>query len=766
MKKLILALFITASISTIVQAGIFYDSPSYSTATNKANMGLVGNFHFYKSTSDKTYETVIGSTQGIIASTVSATNIILATTTLKSRIDNLDLSTKSLTEGNATSYIRSDGTFLSGQSFKVSSGTLSDKLTVGSTLYVDTMDENTVGNGVLINNHLQYSNGILGQPIYIDNADGTITVGITTAIIQNNADYLGGCKLIHVATRTLSLTQNSLNYVVINWNSGSPQYEIAADRNLITQSDIIPVFRIYAKNNTVEYIMNYGIVGLGNIPKNNDRLIRLRGIEKEDGLVLTSTSNSSVVVSEGHAWFGLKRYTSDSFFSTSPATCKMELVSYNNGSWGSYSTTTYPTDIYQGTAGTTTLTSNRYAIIWVWKNILDCEVDFQLGTGDYTLAQAIASLIPSNRPTFLTGFYVPIGRIIIQKGQTVPYSVEAYDAKSGALVSAGITSHPNLTELAYPQSGHTGFISTTTFNLFKSSFEITSANISSLTVIGTITSTNGFVGGKSTITVGGIVTDKITFADGTYFTSATFSGGGSGTTYVSSTHPFLTYVVISSVATDNDKIYISAKLRLGSSALNFTTVCALNITGIGGAESAEQASTLYNLWLGYKSGTFSVLASAYANDVPTTDGYYWIKVGQIYNDGTSNITKINSNGGKKYTLNTHLQLFSGDPLSTYSDIDLNGILPPNTSRAYFHVTVGSNGGDIGGIHLKFKNQIAIAEGGADDSSKILIYAVGTTGDYVSQNVDLSPIDSLILQFQETNSDTDFLYIQLLGYEVQ
>jgi len=290
-------------------------------------------------------------------------------------------------------------------------------------------------------------------PSITDVGDGTIIIGTGTVVIYDNADFKNGYYFKNVSSATLTPTDNEVSYVVVNWNSGTPEYQIVtlANRSTINQSDIIPVYRVFQDGNTLEYYIDYGVLSKGLPNKEADRLIRLRGIERESGLGVTEyytveNSSRNVQVASGYMWFGLDREPCDLFLSSNTPTSTMQVWTLQGTDWVSYSTTCYNNQWYQ-TATTTSAVGNTKCVTnWIYRKYGGNEVDILLGTqsGD-SLTQALTRTEPTSRPPHLDYFYKLVGRIIVVKSANTASSVQSI---VDTTLSASFDSdHTNLTNI-------------------------------------------------------------------------------------------------------------------------------------------------------------------------------------------------------------------------------------------------------------------------------------------------------------------------------
>jgi hypothetical protein len=239
----------------------------------------------------------------------------------------------------------------------------------------------------------------------------------------------------------------------------------------------------------IEYNLSYGLDGKGGTGRNIDRVLRIRGqggIERESGFTITETATRVVNVGAGFCWLGLRRFTSTDL----PAIAQggggvaSELWYHTGaGTWAKTTVTQYNNTQYDLTVapyGLTGLLPSRYAVNWIFRNIVTDEIDIVLGTGDYTLSQATASMIPV-LPEELTAFYVLCGRIIVKNGEATATQIENITDVSFRASTTSV--HSELSNLAYGDSGHTGFMPANAWATYSPTLVWSTADPTGLTIV-------------------------------------------------------------------------------------------------------------------------------------------------------------------------------------------------------------------------------------------------------------------------------------------
>jgi hypothetical protein len=323
--------------------------------------------------------------------------------------------------------------------------------------------------GDLYGGNTNLTEGMQSDPTVADATGVAVSVTSADVLIRSSADFNGDGRLYRKtvpASTTLAMTDDSINYIIVTWNGGSPRYEATTTRDGINLSDIIPVTRIYMSGGNIEYRMDYDYVARGATARNFERVMRLRGttgIEKESGLVPSETATRIINISSGYAWFGLARKTLSAIVQN---TTNTEIWYHSGGDWTSEVTSTYNNYNYDDGSDIQVLTANRYTVNCLYRNLNTNEIDIVLGQGDYTLAQALASTVPAP-PEEVANFYVYVGRIIVQKGSNTAYAIQVVTQFN--LTQTPISSHSDLSNLTYALSGHTGFAGLAVQNTFTAS---------------------------------------------------------------------------------------------------------------------------------------------------------------------------------------------------------------------------------------------------------------------------------------------------------
>jgi len=302
--------------------------------------------------------------------------------------------------------------------------------------------------------NINYNEGMLSDPTISDATGTAISITSADCLIRSDATWDNGRLIRKTVPENLELvvTDNSTNYIYVSYNSGSPIYAATTDRDVLNNSDALPVARVYISGGNIEYQLSYQYLGRSAAIRNFDRVMRIRGrfgIEPESGLGISESGTRVVNIGSGFAWFGLSRKTLDAVAQGGVGVTS-HLWYHNSGIWTEADVTAYNNTQYDNGTNLATLTAGRHAVNWVFRNMVTDELDIVLGTGDYTLAQAEASTLPA-LPEQISNFYVLCGRIIVRKSENTAYAIE--NVSTSTFNQAAVTVHNDLSSL---QGGTTG----------------------------------------------------------------------------------------------------------------------------------------------------------------------------------------------------------------------------------------------------------------------------------------------------------------------
>lgn len=278
-----------------------------------------------------------------------------------------------------------------------------------------------------------------------NNGNGTVNIDDGTAFLRaTNDQYAPLVKYNIPGVTNLTLTDNANNYVLVDYNGGSPTLTVTTNSSTInteTNSLAIVISRV---GNTLDWL---SLVG-----QNNDANAKLRirflnqeGIRRANGAVIGFV-NRNLTLTAGTLFSGLIRINSPAFNTVTPDTF---TYVYNNGSvWTRVTGQTQVNNTQYNNAGTlTTMPNNDFRTDYVYllpNNPSKLYVVYGSATyANITLARNAPT--PTTLPSELQVLGLLVGRQIIQKNASVISEVSSAFAE--VFTGVGVPEHNALAGL-------------------------------------------------------------------------------------------------------------------------------------------------------------------------------------------------------------------------------------------------------------------------------------------------------------------------------
>lgn len=238
--------------------------------------------------------------------------------------------------------------------------------------------------------------------------------------VYANASYQGGTIPIQPATDTFELTtEGTTYYIYAEYTVGGGELKITTDRADIHSALCAPICRVI-RTGTTFHTTYYGTVGFGQIERLNEMVEEVIGYRVASGLTMSVTGTRNIAITEGQVWLGAARSVLDAIDTSVGGT--IIHLRWDGAAWVVSTDAQLNNTQYQTSGGVSTLTSNRYAINWIWRGIeSQPHIYCLLGSGDYKEEEALDSG-PPTPPTWVTDHAVLLGRIMfVKSSNTVAY---------------------------------------------------------------------------------------------------------------------------------------------------------------------------------------------------------------------------------------------------------------------------------------------------------------------------------------------------------
>jgi hypothetical protein len=340
--------------------------------------------------------------------------------------------------------------------------------------------------------HLQdlfHSAGFTSGGAVTDIGSQTARVAAGTGLIRNSASRTAPLYWFDWAQSDFVIPNNTVRYLGIEYNGGSPQAVSRTTYNWNFWTDF-PIAEVHNEAGTLYICPSKHAVG-DHANMMIQRMYQTDGVMRDmkaGGLVLGETGTRKVTLTDGALWDRLERFD----ITDKDTNVSDDFTTYYRDVSGLFvkttGVTTWPNTQYDDGDGTlATMTSGYYANLW-WYVTLTDELVMVYGTNEYSSqAGAEAEGVPVIIPDRLDDCAVLVGRFIFQKSASTATVIQS--AFSDTLLGGSSSDHGNLSGLSDDDHGQYASLAgdgtrnavTGKFNLSGGRFRLPQAtNVSSL----------------------------------------------------------------------------------------------------------------------------------------------------------------------------------------------------------------------------------------------------------------------------------------------
>lgn len=268
-----------------------------------------------------------------------------------------------------------------------------------------------------------------------DNGDGTVDIAAGTGVLRDAADQAATIYPVSIGVTTaLALTDNSENYIFIDYNGGTPQVGVTTSVTGFNCMDKCIIYKLVRQGTVLQWLF----AGENNVDAN--RKLRRKFYETQSILRGTATAVASatgryVLVTEGIFWFALTRITTAAI-DTSGADTFVQVYDTGGGTFSKTSQTQINNSQYNTGGALAAMTGNKYRADDIYMLLDTPEVLYVvIGTAQYnSYTNALTSPKIAAIPLELRHLGIRIARSVILNGAT---SAVINEISTDEMVSAG-----------------------------------------------------------------------------------------------------------------------------------------------------------------------------------------------------------------------------------------------------------------------------------------------------------------------------------------
>lgn len=290
------------------------------------------------------------------------------------------------------------------------------------------------------------SSGMLSEPGFADNGDGTIDVAAAQAQIYKTTDWTGGLfKYTIVALANLPLLDNTTNYIIVNYNGGNPVYQSITNVSLINESDVIPVYTIERKGATL-HVLGWDGLANGKSDRMHMRFVKTNRFirDNNEGLAVSEFGTRNLRIETGRVWYGANTIDLSVVDSTID---DFELYFNVSGVWNLAPATQWNNTQYDDGTDLQTITAGKYGVVWLYRGVEnDSHGLMVLGNDEYdTEAEARVAGVRSDLPSSINTNSMLVSQLIFLKDAATLSDIRS--PFNTIFVSSTPTSHNSLAGL-------------------------------------------------------------------------------------------------------------------------------------------------------------------------------------------------------------------------------------------------------------------------------------------------------------------------------
>jgi hypothetical protein len=287
-----------------------------------------------------------------------------------------------------------------------------------------------------------YAGVISDKPVITDLGGGIIDIGAGQCFLYNNIQQYGKPRRYDVAAAPgITLTDQKNNYIMIDWNSGSPQYFVNTT-NGTNNSTIVHVAVIYRDGNIL-HLTDWDALGEGLPEKGHQRTVETERFAIASGVQMSMTA-LVLDVSAGRIFMGYVPIDANAYASDDIGAA-FEFWYHTAGVWTFTDADTMNNTQYDNGTDLATSLPNRYLVRFMYRSPEpDGEVFYVDSGADYgtlVAADTATTQPPDDLPDKIKEHGLLLGKIIVEYDTA---NTTIYPFQKFGFLPSTVTEHNNL----------------------------------------------------------------------------------------------------------------------------------------------------------------------------------------------------------------------------------------------------------------------------------------------------------------------------------
>lgn len=299
----------------------------------------------------------------------------------------------------------------------------------------------------------EWSAGVVNGCAITDNGNGTVSIAPGVGVIRPSAGSTATLYGIGISAQAnISLTDQSTNYIYIDYNAGAPLFSVSTSITSFNCMDKCIAYMVH-RDGTLLHIVDAREQNVDGNRKTRQLFLKFSKFIHSSNGTSIGANGLAITLTSGSFFFMLQELPHIAFDTSVVGTANANVFTlwYRNGAGGWTSTASQKvvsTTVYDNNTGTpVTLGNNKFGATWFYIiNDSPSELHAVMGEVEYpNQSSAVAASPPSSVPSIVDGLGVLVGFVVYEKS-VVSFN-NVLSSFSQTFTSSAATNHNGLAGL-------------------------------------------------------------------------------------------------------------------------------------------------------------------------------------------------------------------------------------------------------------------------------------------------------------------------------